>query len=200
MIHLKIQNLSFFHLGPFNLEVQKTEIVGLDGPSGAGKTLLLRAVADLDPHDGNIFLDGISSEEMSAHVWRKKIGLLPAESRWWRDTVGEHFFDAKDGWLNIIGFEKDVFGWQINRLSSGERQRLALLRILMNEPDVLLLDEPTANLDQDNTQKVEKLLELYQDKTKASILWVTHSGDQIKRIATRHFRLDKGQLTEVKIV
>jgi ABC-type multidrug transport system ATPase subunit len=88
--------------------------------------------------------------------WRRRVGLLPAESGWWADRVGAHFITTNDARnpattptpiLARLGFEPDVLDWDVQRLSSGERQRLGLARLLLNRPEVLLLDEATANLD-----------------------------------------------------
>jgi hypothetical protein len=82
------------------------------------------------------------------------------------------------------------------RCSTGEKQRLALLRSLMQGPAVLLLDEPTGNLDQDSTRRVEALLDDYRQQQSAALLWVTHDPEQIRRVARRSFTLRNGLLEE----
>ncbi|QTA90239.1 ABC transporter ATP-binding protein [Desulfonema magnum] len=192
---LKIENLYFHTIGPVSLSVAKSECVGIMGPSGAGKTLFLRAIADMDPHTGKIFLNGTESAQISGHQWRRQVGLLPAESSWWLDTVGEHFDkNINKKWLSAVGFDADVAKWEISRLSSGERQRLALLRLLANRPECLLLDEPTANLDPENITRVEKFLETYQRENKPSVIWVSHDSEQLSRISTRCFILKNKSL------
>ena len=196
MIRLKIQDLRYHHVGPIELSISPSECVTFSGPSGAGKTLMLRAIADLEPHEGQVCLDNERAIEISPHQWRKKVGMLPAESQWWYDTVKEHFQEIQESWFKMLGFEKDVMTWQISRLSSGERQRLALLRLLGNRPKVLLLDEPTANLDSENTLKVEKLLHMYRTQQQSALLWISHDPGQIRRVGTRHFILQNGRLEE----
>ena len=98
--------------------------------------------------------------------------------------------------LALLGFEPDVMGWEVERLSSGERQRLALLRALANRPRVLLLDEPTANLDPANISSVESLVTDYQSTGEAACLWVTHSREQVHRIANRLLVLENQALCE----
>jgi ABC-type multidrug transport system ATPase subunit len=160
---------------------------------------MLRAVADLEPHEGGVYLDTVNATEMSPSEWRKKVGMLPAESRWWHDTVREHFKAVDEQCLEMLGLDKGVMGWRVSRLSSGERQRLALLRLLCNRPKVLLLDEPTANLDPESSRRVENLLKIYRLEQEASLLWISHDAEQIRRVAARHFVLKDGRLLEQKI-
>jgi putative ABC transport system ATP-binding protein len=196
MVRLKIRQLRYLDLGPFDLSIEDSECVCISGPSGAGKTFMLRAIADLEPHGGLMYLDAARAEEMSPSEWRRKVGMLPAESCWWKDTVGAHFRKGNDAWLETLGLDSEVMKWPVSRLSSGERQRLALLRLLCNRPKVLLLDEPTANLDSENAQKVELLLNTYRMQQNASLLWVSHDHEQIKRVAGRRLILKDGTLSE----
>jgi len=158
--------------------------------------MLLRALADLDVNSGDVVLKGVPREQIAAPQWRRQVAYLPAESRWWAATVGEHFADAQASLVGELGFSDEVFGWQVERLSSGERQRLALARLLACEPAVLLLDEPTANLDPQNAKRVEQLVKRYIDARHAACLWVTHAGDQIERIADRTLYLDVSGLKQ----
>jgi putative ABC transport system ATP-binding protein len=194
---LVIQDLCTSHIGPYSLTINAGECVSLRGPSGSGKSLLLRAIADLDPHEGRVLLENVPYQHISAPLWRKEVCLVPVESQWWHDTVGPHFPNDECPYLDALGFDKDVFGWQINRLSSGEKQRLALARALMNQPQVLLLDEATASLDRKNTLTVEQLIKQYQQETGAAVIWVSHDDDQACRVGTRHYHLTANQLKEV---
>ena len=81
------------------------------------------------------------------------------------------------------------------RLSTGERQRLALARLLLVEPRVMLLDEPTSGLDPDTTAMVEEVLRRRLGDG-AAIVLVTHAADQARRLARRHFRIEAGRLRE----
>ncbi len=187
---LKVVHLSHVDAVDLSFTLSESELVCLSGPSGSGKTLMLRSLADLDVNQGSVYLDGVERGEIEPTEWRRRVGYLPAESRWWAETVGEHFPHGQSKFLSELGFEDDVLGWQAERLSSGERQRLALARLLSNQPQVLLLDEPTANLDPMNTQRVEQLVTHYLGRQRAACLWVTHATEQIERIASRVLYLD----------
>ncbi|MDA8142102.1 MAG: ATP-binding cassette domain-containing protein [Desulfobacteraceae bacterium] len=178
---LELRDFSCRAVHNLQLEVVAGQSLGITGPSGTGKSLFLRAVADLEPYEGSMFLDGMEANHMPAPQWRRQVGLLPAESAWWFDTVGEHFGQRAPDGLEQLGFGPQTLGWQINHLSSGERQRLALLRLLVHQPRVLLLDEPTANLDSENTERVESLLSQYRETHRPAILWVSHDLGQLKR-------------------
>ncbi len=196
MKRLVVRNLKFHAIGPVNLEVAKSECIGICGPSGAGKSLFLRALADMDPcEEGQLFLDGVAASDMSAPEWRQKVGLLPAESAWWHDTVGEHFNRIDENFFNELGFDRTVLHWEIRRLSSGERQRLSLLRLLAGRPPVLLLDEPTANLDAGSIDKVERLITAYRRNEEAAVIWVSHDLKQLARVSPRYFMVKDHRMT-----
>ncbi len=196
-VSLRIKGLVTRHVGPVDLQLSTGECVTLIGASGAGKTLLLRAIADLDPYQGEMMLGEVTSTAMSAHEWRQRVGLLVAESHWWGETIGEHFSHVDKAVLETLGFSSEVMQWQVSRCSSGEKQRLALLRLLQNEPQILLLDEPTASLDAQNIDRVEKLLETLRTERGVAQLWVSHDRAQSERVATRRLQLLDGKLQEV---
>lgn len=200
---LFLSSLTLLGNGPYTVSLAPGECVGLTGPSGIGKTQLLRAVADLIDHGGDCFLGGRSCLSISPPEWRKMVAMIPAESFWWHDTVGAHF-DSKN-WpvemsslMEKFGFPPDVMEWRISRLSTGERQRLSLLRTLCTEPRVLLLDEPTSALDKKMVHVVEEVLAELCSAQQVSSLWVSHDLEQLFRVADRVFRVESAGLVEVK--
>lgn len=198
-MHLfKIKKLHFLHCGPISLQLKATEITGISGASGSGKSRLLRALADLDEHQGDIQLDDMNQQHIDAHLWRQKVALLSAETSWWFDTVGEHFSGFSGAHINkqlkSLGFSADCLGWSIARLSSGERQRLGLIRLLQNQPDVLLLDEPTANLDRHNTGLFENTVMEYLHARPACAIWVSHDDEQLQRVCKEKYIIENGEL------
>ncbi len=191
---LELRGFDIPLLQPIDLTLADGWLVTLSGPSGAGKSLLLRAIADLDPHQGECLLDGQNQCSMPAPVWRRRVGLLPAEPQWWYDQVGDHFPDGKSTFLKPLGLPAECLQWQISRLSSGEKQRLGLARLLENEPRILLLDEATANLDQENRQRVETLIHDLQKSRRLGVLWVSHDPDQRRRLSDRSLRIVQDRL------
>lgn len=180
-------------LTDISFSVQPGQCLAVHGASGAGKSVLLRALADLVEFSGTIALHGKISHHFSAPAWRKKVTLLPPESSWWFDTVNKHLPEVDSELLHSLGFEDDVLQWEINRLSSGEKQRLALVRALCHHPEVLLLDEPTSNLDPDNGLRVEELLSQQRSSNGLMLIWVSHDEAQRQRIATSRLHITNGR-------
>lgn len=196
MPDLTIKKLNLSSISPnfsqsFDFSIPAGTCMGLTGPSGIGKSILLKALADMLPHQGDIFLGDIESQTISAPQWRRKVALLPAESQWWCETVGEHFQDYDEVLFTHLGFNKDVLDWQVSHLSSGEKQRLACIRVLMNQPEALLLDEPTANLDPDNRAQLELLIRDYQHKHQIPVVWISHDKEQLKRVCQQLLTINK---------
>lgn len=185
--------------GPVTFALATGDCLCITGESGSGKSQLLRAIADLDPHGGALMLAGVDACDMAPEQWRRQAGLLPPESSWWLPRACDHFTDGAAAGLERLGLDSAVLQRPVARLSSGERQRLALLRLLANGPRVLLLDEPTANLDADNTRRVEALIGDYLGAHAAAAIWVSHDRGQVARVANRHMALQGGHLVETAL-
>ena len=192
---LQVRHLQRPGLSPVSFELNDGECIAVQGPSGSGKSLLLRAIADLDPNQGELRLNGAAREGMTGPAWRRQVIYVPAESGWWSDRVGEHFADWERAipLLQALFLPAEAHDWPVQRLSTGERQRMALARALVLQPRVLLLDEPTSGLDSEATAAVEQLIgERLRDGV--GVLWVTHDAAQAKRIASRCLSVENGQV------
>jgi ABC-type iron transport system FetAB ATPase subunit len=190
---LRIANLLSGLAGPFDLELAAGECVAITGPSGAGKSLFLRMVADLDPNQGEVFLDGVERRTLSAPAWRRKVVYSAAEPGWWHERVADHFpgeaMDFARAMAPRLALDPALLDGQVVQLSTGERQRAALIRALALQSPVLLLDEATGALDEDSTVLVENVLrERLADGV--TIAMVTHSAAQAARLGHRQLRME----------
>lgn len=184
-------------VGPIDLQVEDGACISITGPSGSGKSTLLRMIADLDPHTGDSTLDGNPCSGMPAWAWRRQVTYVAAESGWWGERVDMHFALQTDyaALLPAVGIAAEAATWPVARLSTGERQRLALVRALTPVNRVLLLDEPTSGLDATNTALVEAVL-ASRLALGTSILIVTHNDTQAARLGSRRMQLHDGRLVE----
>lgn len=194
---LSVRELQRSGLGPAAFELADGECVVVQGASGSGKTLLLRAIADLDPNQGQLLLDGQSRETLSGPQWRRQVIYLPTDSGWWSERVRDHFADwsAAVPLLARLRLPPAIGERLTPGLSTGERQRLALARALALQPRVLLLDEPTSGLDPEMVAAVEDII---GERLRAgmSALWITHDPAQARRLAKRCLWVADGGVRE----
>jgi putative ABC transport system ATP-binding protein len=194
---LLVKELRSEFAGPFDLNLGAGACAAITGPSGSGKSLFLRMIADLDPNEGKVWLNGTERASLPAPEWRKQATYVSAESGWWADTVSEHF--ARDRRSEVaalaarLGLHVDLLDASIARLSTGEKQRFSLVRALLPSPPVLLLDEPTGPLDEQSVAQVEALLR-ERMATGTAILLVTHDSNQAERLGNQRYRMLAGHL------
>ena len=186
---------------PVSLKVQAGEIMTIYGQSGVGKSQFLRALADLTPHTGDVLLEGVAQSKIRPELWRRQVGYVPAESGWWCDQVADHFSAPPPmEWLSQLSIPSSLLEAAVERLSTGERQRLALMRALVLQPRVVLLDEPTANLDQSNALAVIEWIKAYAQAQGAGVLWVTHDAEERARLGGPSIEMKADQTREVEAV
>jgi putative ABC transport system ATP-binding protein len=194
---LLIKQLGTSLAGPFELDLERGACAAITGPSGSGKSLFLRMIADLDPNHGEVWLNGRERASMPAPEWRQQAILVSAESGWWADRVSEHFPANRRSEMATLsarlGLRSDIPDAPVAQLSTGEKQRLALLRALVLDPPVLLLDEPTGPLDEDSVVRVEALLR-ERMASGTSILLVTHDPNQAARLGSQRYRMLAGRM------
>jgi len=183
---LKAVDLHSACAGPYSFTLARGRCLVVSGPSGAGKSQLLRMIADLDENAGEISLHGVPRAQIFAPDWRRQVVYQSAEPAWWETHVKDHFRQAQladaSALLAQLNLPADMLDAEVSRLSTGERQRMALIRSLLVKPAVLLLDEPTGALDESNTAAVEAVLKARLQAGLALVL-VTHSAEQAGRLA-----------------
>ena len=192
-----------------DFEIRKGEVLAIIGPSGAGKSTLLRLLNFLElPSEGTLHfegqpvMDGLSIEKRRrvTTVFQRPILLkrnVAANLRYGVGLRGAKLEEGmKDAWLNKLGL-KDLEHQPASKLSAGEAQRVALARALLTVPDVLLLDEPTANLDPYNVSLIENIVRDDNQTRQTTVVIVTHNIFQARRLADRTALLLNGKLVEV---
>ncbi len=194
------------------LTVSAGERIALVGPSGSGKTVLLRLLAMLDPIDaGQLFWRGAPVTRDAIPRYRSHVIYLHQRPALIEGTVIENFrypfrfvvhrqrrFDRSriERWLEVLGRDGDFLEKQSRDLSGGEQQITALLRAVQLGPDVLLLDEPTAALDQTATEAVERCVQQWQAERpeERSFVVVSHNLRQVRRMVDQTLVMQAGKL------
>jgi putative ABC transport system ATP-binding protein len=192
-----------------NVQVSPGEMVAVFGPSGAGKTSLLRLINRLDePTSGTVYLEGRDYRTLSPRDLRRQVGMVMQAPLLFPGTVadnirfgpqqrGETLPDAQiAALLEQVGLA-DYASEDVQHLSGGEAQRVALVRTLANSPRVLLLDEPTSALDDVAEQAVETLLTRLVQQQSMACLLITHKPAQAHRLAQRALLLEQGKMVRV---
>lgn len=198
---LVVRGLKSDLAGPFDFQVAAGGCAVISGPSGSGKSLFLRMIADLDPNDGKVSLNGTDRQSMDGPRWRRTAPYVPAEAGWWLDNVIDHFAPANRDEARKLaadfGLVEGQFDALVARLSTGERQRLAIIRALVLNSAALLLDEPTSALDTEDAMRVETAL---QARLHAGcvIVMVSHDAGQAARLKAEPYRMVERKLERVR--
>jgi len=201
-------------LDDITLSIKKGDFIVIFGASGAGKTTLLNIIGSLDkPTSGHVRVEGVDITVMNEQVlasWRtinvgfifqsfNLISTLDARENisfpaiaW--NAEPEHVNARVEELLQLVGLTErgDHLPFQ---LSAGEQQRVAIARALMNDPPLILADEPTANLDQKTATIVINLLEKIKNMPEKTIIVATHD-ERIAKLANRRFTMEKGKIRE----
>ena len=174
-----------------NLRIERGEFVALLGESGCGKTTLLRALAGLDPVDGG----RIVAPRRPAVVFQEH-RLLPWDNLWRNVSLGLQAPDAREraaAALSEVGLGERLDDWPRN-LSGGQAQRVALARALVQQPELLLLDEPFAALDALTRIRMHALVRELVTAHQPGVLLVTHDVDEAIALADRILVMRDGKI------
>ena len=192
-----------------DLNIEKGEFVTIFGESGAGKTTLLRILAGLtEPQEGHIEVDGEiwfdSRKRINRPIQQRKTGFIFQENNLFPHmTVRENLAYACghkdmhrsiDEWLTTMGL-KGLESRKPDKISGGQKQRVALVRALINQPKILLLDEPLSDLDIHSRLNLQdEIIKVYQ-KTRITTVLVSHDLSEVFKLSKKVFVLDRGKIT-----
>jgi len=196
-------------LKDINLQILRGEIFALVGPSGAGKTTLLRIMDFFErPEKGNLKFNGMKTSGI-VNIRRRMSLLFQTPAIFNRSVFENVAYGLKVRGVDKKTIEKKVSealsivglsGFENQKaptLSGGEAQRMAFARAIVYDPEILLLDEPTANLDPANVMKIEDIIKWLREEKNTTILLATHNIPQVQRLADRVGVLINGELIEV---
>ncbi|MEY2772062.1 MAG: Glutamine transport ATP-binding protein GlnQ [Pseudomonadota bacterium] len=196
-LQVQLQGRRVLH--DLQLQLQAGERVAIVGPNGAGKSTLLRVMMGLLPHQGQVWRAPDRTQAMlfqRPHLLHLSSRANVALGLWLDRPLRQSWAQAcarAQTALAMTGVA-DLAAQRATRLSGGQQQRVALARALAREPDMLLLDEPTANLDRHSRHDFERLMLDLQARQDMTLVWVTHQLGQARRLATRVICLDGGRL------
>lgn len=196
-------------LNDVNLEIEDGEFVFIVGDSGSGKSTLIKLLLkELEPTEGTITVNGKELKKIKKKQvprYRRKVGVVFQDFRLLKDrnvydniafaqkVIGEpntHIKKKVPKMLSLVGLAAKYKSYP-KELSGGEQQRVAIARALINEPTILLADEPTGNLDNNNAWEIMKLLEEINEKG-TTVIVVTHNLEIVKVMKKRVITVKKG--------
>ena len=202
-----VKNISF--------SVKGNEIIGLLGPNGCGKTTTIGMLLGLlKPSSGQIFINGLKTEKNRIDILQKINFISPYIELPKKLTVKQNLI-VYGKLYSVLNLEKrieylaeklrleDLLNKITGELSSGQKNRASLAKALINDPNVLLLDEPTASLDPETGDFVRSFLEKYKKENKGSILLASHNMDEVTRLCSSILMMkdgiiiDQGKPTEL---
>lgn len=196
-------------LNDVNLEIEDGEFVFIVGDSGSGKSTMIKLLLkELEPSEGTIYVNGKNLGKVRRRQipkFRRNMGVVFQDFRLLKDrnvyeniafaqkVIGESTRNIKKrvpSFLSMVGLAAKYRSYP-SELSGGEQQRVAIARALINEPSILLADEPTGNLDNNNAWEIMKLLEEVNDRG-TTVIVVTHNLEIVKIMKKRVITMQKG--------
>lgn len=212
---LTFENVSFDDEGKtiikdISFSVEKGDFISIVGPSGGGKSTLLKLASFLlSPTQGTILLDGRDYETIDPIALRKEVSYCFQTPHLFGETVKDNIqfpYTVRNQSMDkkrvkelfaLFQMDLDYLDRDVMKLSGGEKQRIALIRQLLFEPKVLLLDEVTSALDRVNKEIVENVIASLHDKG-ITILWITHDSEQSRKQANKMMTIVEGRLESME--
>ena len=195
-----VKNISF--------KVNKNEIIGILGPNGCGKTTTIGMILGLlKPSNGKVLINGIEIEKKRVDLLNQLNFISPYIELPKKLTVKQNLevygrlYDVKNLKKKIEMLSEklrlsEIINKLTGELSSGQKNRVSLAKSIINNPTVLLLDEPTASLDPETGDFVRSFLESYQKENKASILLASHNMSEVERLCSSVLMMNKGSIVD----
>lgn len=207
----EIKNLKFKDILDINqMSIVHQKVTCILGESGGGKTTLLKLFNKMiSPTEGMVTYEGQDLQEMNSVVLRKKVLMLNQKPFIFKGTIKDnlefglklHHMKLSDEellkQLETVHLHKTL-DFDASKLSGGEAQRLALVRLLILNPDVVLLDEPSSALDEETEKLVIEHITTFVRSSKKTLIMVTHSKDIAMKYADHIIYMDKGKIKEVQ--
>jgi ABC-2 type transport system ATP-binding protein len=191
-----------------NFEIKENEIVGLLGPNGSGKTTTIGMILGLlKPSSGEVLINGLKIEKYRYDILQKINFISPYIELPKKLTVKQNLIvygklysvknlkEKIDYLVNKLRLEK-LLNRITGELSSGQKNRISLAKAIINDPTVLLLDEPTASLDPEIGDFVRTFLENYKKENKVSILLASHNMDEVTRLCSSIMMMKNGSIID----
>jgi cell division transport system ATP-binding protein len=194
-----------------NVHIDQGDFVFVVGPTGAGKSTFIKLISkEIDPDSGEVIVDGVNLDKMSNReipLLRRNIGMVFQDFKLLENkTVFENVAFAMEvvhctrrtinrqvpQMLSVMGIEDKAKSFP-QELSAGEQQRVAIARAIINNPKILIADEPTGNLDPDTAWEIMQLIELV-NRRGTTVVMVTHAKDIVNRMNKRVIAIDKGRI------
>ena len=194
-----------------NIHIDQGDFVFVVGPTGAGKSTFIKLISkEIEPDSGEIIVDGMNLDKMSNReipILRRNIGMVFQDFKLLENkTVFENVAFAMEvvhctrrtinrqvpQMLAVMGIEDKAKSFP-QELSAGEQQRVAIARAIINNPKILIADEPTGNLDPDTAWKIMKLIELI-NRRGTTVVMVTHAREIVNGMNKRVIVIDKGRI------
>lgn len=219
---ISVKNLSYIYnpgtpgqsvaLDDVSLDIEKGDFIGLIGHTGSGKSTLVQHLNGLlKPTKGEIYLDGqnIWADKKTTHAARFKVGLCfqYPEYQLFEETVAKDIafgprnmkLDEKEIQTRVVraamfvGLKREHMDKSPFDLSGGEKRRAAIAGVMAMEPEVLILDEPTAGLDPKGRDVILNLIKNYREKTGCTVILVSHSMEDVAKVASKVLVMNKGK-------
>ena len=207
---LKLEHVSYLYgtdtellvraLDDVNLEIPDGQFIGLIGHTGSGKSTLVQHLNGLlKPSEGTILFNGenIWTQDYSRKTLRSKVGLVFQYPELQPKNLGleqEEIERRAKKALELVGFPEEFFGQSPFELSGGQKRRVAIAGVLAMEPDILVLDEPTAGLDPKGRDEILGQISHLQKETGISVVLVSHSMEDVANYVERIIVMNKGKV------